>query len=291
VGARLTATEDLLQLADLLRARDDAVRPAEVLRPSEWAERYRHLTSGPYAGSRWDNTISPYLVDVMDAAQEALETHRDLAVMKMAQGGVTEALGVNVVAWLIDNFGGPILYLTSVHDTAVELVRDRWDGVLSTCEPLKRKRAEGPAYAARDKALVKRFTDAKLVLGGSHAMSRFISQPYAVVVFDELDACQDEQSDGSDPIELVRRRMAAFREARDVLLIAFAHPSERERGIAKIYYEQSDQRRAHLRCAGSTCASPRARARRRSRPSAIRPATALPRPAAARCSARPTACA
>jgi phage terminase large subunit GpA-like protein len=187
----------------------------------------------------------------MDAVQEALATRRDLLVMKQAQGGVTDALGINVVAWLLVHHPGPILYLTNVDKTAEELVHDRWDSVIAQWEPLRKKNLAEQApgrKGAKDRLLVKRFTDAKLVLGGSRALSQFLSNPYAVVVFDELDSCQDEMGDGSDPIELVRRRMAAFAEARDVVMIAFAHPSERDRGAAKIYYEHSDQRRGHVVC-------------------------------------------
>lgn len=236
--------------ADLFASAAEVLRPVQIVKPSVWVDGFRPVTFGPYAGTLWDNTISPYLIDVMDAAAEALATRRDLLVMKMAQGGVTDALGINVVAWLLVHHPGPILYLTNVDKTAEELVHDRWDSLLRTWEPLKKRHLSAqPGWAkAKDRLLVKRFVDAKLALGGSRALSQFLSNPYAVVVFDELDSCQDEMGDGSDPIELVRRRMAAFAEARDVLMIAFAHPSERDRGAAKIYYEESDQRRGHVVC-------------------------------------------
>jgi phage terminase large subunit GpA-like protein len=244
-GSVTQTTEDLLRLADIIGAAQDVLRPVEVLSPAEWAERYREVVGGPFPGP-WDNTNGPHLVDVMNAVQEALHAGRDLVVMKGAQEGVTEALGVNAVAWLLHYYGGPILYLTSKDDTAKKLSRDRWDNVLETCEPLKAKHLAGKAKG--ELILAKRFTDGQLNLCGSRSMNNYLSNPYAVVVFDELDACQDEMPDGSDPIALIRQRLTAMAEGRDVLMIAFAHPTTKERGAARLYYEESDQRRGHVLC-------------------------------------------
>lgn len=246
-------TEDLLRLAEIIGVAQDVVRPVEVLSPAEWAERYRVVVGGPFPGA-WDNTNGPHLVDVMNAVQEALRTGRDLVVMKGAQEGVTEALGVNAVAWLLHYYGGPILYLTAKDDVAKKLSRDRWDHVLDTCEPLKAKHLAGKARG--ELILAKRFTDGQLNLAGSQSMLNYISNPYAVIVFDEIDSIQEEQADGSDPIKNIRQRLTAMAEGRDVVMIAFAHPTTKERGAARLYYHESDQRRAHVECprCGRWCA-------------------------------------
>lgn len=240
----------MLRLDDILDAASEVVRPAEMLDPSVWAERYRDVESGPFRG-RWDNANGPHLVGIMDAVREAIETDRHLVIMKGAQEGVTEAVGVNAVAWLLASLGGPILYLTSKKEVAEELVKDRWTYVLETCEPLKRKHVGGTGAAVKgkagDKVLVKRFTDGKLQLTGSRSSLNFLSSPYAVVIFDELDACRREL-DGEDPIEKVLRRLDAYAEGRQVLLVAFAHPTTKDFGAAELYYNKSDQRRAHVEC-------------------------------------------
>lgn len=238
-------TAELLRLADLHAAAADVLRPEDVLSPSEWAERYREVAAGPFRGT-WDNANGPHLVALMDAVREALLTGRDLVVMKGAQEGVTEALGLNAVAWLLHYYGGPILYLTAKDDTAKKLSRQRWEPTLKTCEPLRKKHLAGKVRG--EMILSKRFTDGSLDMCGSKSMNNFISNPYAIVIFDELDASQALMPDGSCPVATIRERLTAFAEGRDVLLIAFAHPTTKDRGAARLYYDESDQRRAHVRC-------------------------------------------
>jgi phage terminase large subunit GpA-like protein len=234
-----------IAVEDLLEAARGVLRPLEVISPAEFAQRHRFVVGGPFAG-KWDNANGPYLVDIMNAVQEALETGKHLVCIKGAQQGVTDALGVNAVAWLLTYFGGPILYLTSKDDTASKLVRDRWDNVLESCEPLAKKHLAGKIHG--ELILQKRFTDASLRLAGSRSLLNFLSDPYAVVVFDELDSCQDRMADGSDPIAIIAERLTAMAEGRPVLIIAFAHPTTKARGAAKLYYQESDQRRAHVEC-------------------------------------------
>lgn len=236
----------MIQIADLLGAALDTVRPLEVISPSEWAERHRVVAGGPFAG-KWDNTNGPYLVGIMDAVQEALERNlQGVVCMKSNQGAGTDALGVNCVAWLLHYFPGPVLYLTNKDDSAREVVRDRWDPLLQTCEPLKRKHLAGKAGG--ELALVKRFTDAKLVLSGSQSSKNYFTNPYRFVVLDEPDQMPDRLLDGSDPVEQLIHRLDAWAEGGSTLMIAFSHPTTKRRGSGKIYYGLSDQRRGHVEC-------------------------------------------
>lgn len=234
-----------LNLRDLLDASSDVLRPVEVVTPAEFAQKHRVVVGGPFAG-RWDNENGPYLVDVMNVVQEALAREKHVVCIKGAQQGVTDALGINVVMWLLAHFGGPILYLTAKDDAARKISRNRWGPVLKTCAPLRRKflskRLQGSLI------LEKRFTDGSLTLSGSQSGLNFISNPYGVIVFDELDSCQDEMPDGADPIATIVERLTALAEGRPVVMIAFAHPTTRARGAAKLYYTDSDQRRAHVAC-------------------------------------------
>lgn len=238
--------DPLLAVADLIATMGEVLRPLEVITPAEFAQKHRVVVGGPFAG-RWDNTTAPYLVDVMNAVQEAITEGKHLVCMKGAQEGVTEALGINAVMWLLTYYPGPVLYLTAKDGTAKKVSLNRWAPVLKTCALLREKHLSGKLHG--EQILEKRFADGgALTLAGSRSMNNFISNPYAVVVFDELDACQDRQPDGADPVATIMERLTAFAEGRPVLVIAFAHPTTKERGVGKIYYRESDQRRGHVRC-------------------------------------------
>lgn len=235
--------------AEVLKAVADAIRPLERLSPSAFAEKHRLLKpgAGPFSG-RWSNKEPyPYLAPVMDAVEEALvEGKRGVVNMKSTQGGGTDALGVNAMLWLLTHYPGPMLYLTSKEDVAKEFVRDRWDFAAANCEPLAKKRLAGKKNA--ELVLVKRFVDGKLVLTTSASILNFISNPYRVAAFDEIDNCADTMPDGSDPVLLLEKRMNAFAEAGATLMLAWAHPTVRERGAARLYFDRSDQRRGHVAC-------------------------------------------
>lgn len=237
-----------MSLAAFVGAVADAIRPPEPLSPSEFAERHRVLKpgAGPLSGP-WRNDVFPYLVDVMDAPAEALrEGKRGCVNMKSTQGGGTEGLGVNFTLWALVHSPGPILYLTSKDDVAKEFVRDRWDFASANCAPVARKALAGKANG--ELVQVKRFVDGKLVLTSSGSLLNLLSQPYLIVEVDEVDSIADAMPDGSDPIALIEGRMTAFREFRQTLIVAWAHPTTRERGAARLYFERSDQRRGHVEC-------------------------------------------
>lgn len=226
-------------------------RPLERLEPAAFAEKYRVLKKGQgWVDGPWKNKSAPYLVDVMNAVLECLlRGIRLLVLMKSAQGGGTEALGVNAILWWLAYLCGPILYITAKDELAAEIATDRWDGVegaLAKCAPVAAKHLAGKKN--HERVQIKRFTDAKLVFAGSQSVLNFQSNPYVLVVLDEVDSIARAMADGSDPVELAKQRVSAMAEGRPVLVIAFAHPSTPEGHVTKLYRTLSDQRRGHVRC-------------------------------------------
>lgn len=232
--------------ADILDSALDLVRPLELLSPSEFAEAHREVRFGPIPG-KWRNDSAPYLVGVMNAIQECVDRGLDGVVnMKSAQGGGTEGLGITGLCWLQTYYPGPYLYLTTTDKAAEQLSRDRWDSVLQTCEPLRKKHLRGKSHGEQVK--IKRFIDGKFKFSGAVSPNNYISDPYRGFIFDEIDNALDELPDGADPIATLMQRLTAFRVAGPTIGIAYAHPTERTRGAGLLYYTQSDQRRGHVEC-------------------------------------------
>lgn len=233
---------------EILKALADAIRPLERLSPSAFAERFREIKpgAGPFSGPWRNDRPFPYLVGIMDVVQEALEEGRQGCVlMKSTQGGGTDAWGVNATLWLLTYYPGPILYLTSKDDVAREFVRDRWDFASSHCEPVAKKALKGKRSG--ELVQVKRYLDGKLVLSSSRSVLNLLSQPYPFVEIDELDSAQEQTKEG-DLVALALKRTTAYKEAGPTLVLAWAHPTVRESGTARLYYERSDQRRGHVEC-------------------------------------------
>lgn len=236
---------------ELLRLEAAMWRPLERLSPSAFAERHRFLKKGAgWVDGPWRNKHAPYLRDVMDAVAECLRRGiRLLVLMKSAQGGGTDALGVNAVLWWLTYLGGSVLYITAKDELAEQVALDRWsgpEGAIAKCAPVAAKHLAGKRH--HEKIQIKRFTDAKLSFCGSQSVLNFQSNPYVLVELDEVDSIARAMTDGSDPVELANQRVSAMAEGRPVLVIAFAHPSSPEGHVTQLYRTLSDQRRGHVQC-------------------------------------------
>lgn len=227
------------------RAWLEIVRPPELLSPSEFAERYRYLKEGTTARpGKWSNDFFPYLVPIMDAIEEAIRTgRRGVVLMKSGQGGGSEAM-INALFWLKVNFAGPALYLISKDDIAKEFSHDRFDFINRTCAPVAELVLTG--RGSGETIHVKRYTNGKLSIVGGRSVLNLESQPYRIVFIDEYDSLMDEIPGKGDPLANAEIRTDAF--PGQTLIVAFAHPTTDDRGAGRLYYERSDQRRAHVTC-------------------------------------------
>jgi phage terminase large subunit GpA-like protein len=221
-----------------------ALRPPEEMLPSEFAARYRILREGTTERpGPWSNDIFPYLVGIMDAAVEAIRTGRYLVLMKSGQGGGSEAI-INVIAWLLVHYPGPMLYLISKEALAREFAYERFGPMIDSCAPLAAKNITGKGTGASIQ--IKRFVDGKLSILSGKSTLNLQTLAFRIVAIDEYDSLLDEIEGAGDPLALVQVRLDSY--SGPTLVIAFAHPSTRDRGAGKLYYEQSDQRRGFVAC-------------------------------------------
>ena len=222
-----------------------ALRPPEDMLPSEFAERYRYLKQGTTERpGLWSNDVFPYLVGIMDAGAEAIRTgKRGLVVMKSGQGGGSEAI-INLLMWLLYQYPGPMLYLISKDDLAREFSRERFSYINKTCEPIRRKVLTG--RGSGELIQVKRYVDAKLAILGGRSVLNMQSLPYRVVIVDEHDSLQEEIAGSGDLMKIIEIRVDAF--TGPTLIVSFAHPTIKDRGVGRLYEESSDQRRGHVVC-------------------------------------------
>ncbi len=177
----------------------------------------------------------------MNSVEEAIRTgRRGVVFMKGGQIGGTDCM-INAMLWLKEYFPGPQLFLTSTDEVAGEFGRERFAPIIRDMEPLFKK------YIAKKRGdiLTKRFIDGKIQLCGGQSVFRLQSTPYRVVVIDELDSLKQDLGNQGDPLKLAEVRMDSF--SGQTLMIAYAHPSTKERGAAKLFYELSDQRRGFVR--------------------------------------------
>ncbi len=215
------------QLDALIQTYLDTVTPLPLLTPSQWAETYRRLDpaeaeqSGP-----WKNDVFPALTAIMDSAEECmLRGLRGVVIMKSAQGGCSQAVK-NIWGWCETYYPGPAGYLISKDEMAKKFGRVRLDPMIRTCEPLRKKAflKHGSGTTMQEKV----FTDGYLSIFGGRSVLNLQSIPYRHMFIDEVDSLL-EALEGSDPIELARKRTNSY--VGETLIVAFGHPS-RSRGAS-----------------------------------------------------------
>jgi phage terminase large subunit GpA-like protein len=220
-----------------------ALRSMPFLSPAEFAAKHRKLHE-MYCSERpgpWDSSVFPYQDQMMNMVEEATRTgKRGVVYLKSGQGGGTD-LAINGQLWLKVYFPGPQLFMTSTEKVANEFGRERFGNIIPDMAPL----AATYLPNKRGDILTKRFADGKIQLAGGQSVFNLQSTPYRVVVIDELDSLVDNLGGQGDPLNLAEVRTDSF--SGPTLIIAYAHPTTRERGAGKLFYENSDQRRGFVK--------------------------------------------
>jgi phage terminase large subunit GpA-like protein len=91
-------------------------------KPSEWVEKNRVLSVGPFAGTKWKNATTPYLTDLMDAVYYPCV--REVYLCFAPQTGKSSFID-NCTGYEIDCDPGPELYVYPDEATSKENLRDR----------------------------------------------------------------------------------------------------------------------------------------------------------------------
>ena len=92
-----------------------ALQRPEELTVSEWAEKYRVLDESSNISGKWSNSITPYLVGIMDSINDP---HiREIYFCKSSQVGGTEAL-INILGYLIMEEPAPAMIVYPSDDLA-----------------------------------------------------------------------------------------------------------------------------------------------------------------------------
>lgn len=228
---------------DLYAVYADVLRPPPDLTPAQFALRHRMLHSeycvehpGP-----WTFDFFPLQEDVMNCVQEAITTGKE-GIVDM-KGGQIAGSDTNITAmcWLKVYYPGPQLFMTSTDKVAEEFGRQRFENIIRDMEPLRKRLLPGD----RGQMLTKRFVDGNITLCGGQSVFNLQSSPYRIVVIDEVDSLSESMGGDGDPVKLAKVRTRSFSGA--TLMIAYAHPTTKDKGAGKLFYTDSDQRRAHIK--------------------------------------------
>ena len=222
----------------------DGLRPEAQLTVSEWADRYRMLSSKASAEpGPWRTSRTPYLREPMDCLSSSSTVQR-VVMMFAAQTGKTEA-GSNWLGYCIHHAPGPLLAVQPTVEMAKRLSKQRLESMITDTPVLAERIAPSRSRDSGNTMFSKEFPGGMLLLTGSNSATGLRSTPCRYVFLDEVDAFPLDVDGEGDPVSLAEKRATTF--ARRKILLT-STPTIKDFSRIEAEYERSDQRRFYVPC-------------------------------------------
>ena len=178
------------------------LRPVERVPVSKWAEANRVLPDSNSIPGPWRNSVTPYLVEIMDAFSD--EMVEEIIFVKPTQVGGTSAME-NMLASAIAQDPAPAMCVYPSDDLAERTVESKLDPMIKSCKALAEK------YRVNDsKKLALKFADMTVWLTGANSPADLASTNIRFLFMDEVDKFPGASKKEADPVSLAKERTKTF---------------------------------------------------------------------------------
>ena len=185
------------------------LRPCERITVSEWADKYRFLSSIASAEpGKYRTDRTPYLRKIMDCLS-AFSPYQKIVVMKGAQVGLSEA-ACNFIGYCMHINPSPTLFVQPTDMMITRLSRTRIDPLITSCPELLERVAPPKSRDGNNTVNMKTFPGGVLVLTGANSGSGLRSMPARNIILDEVDAYPQDVDEEGSPIDLAIARTRTF---------------------------------------------------------------------------------
>lgn len=182
--------------------------PPPTLKISQWADRYRVLSSESSAeAGKWNTARSEYQREIMDCIIKS--DIEDVVVMSSAQVGKTEIL-LNVIAYFIDYDPSPMILIQPTDLLAQSFSKDRLSPMIRDTPKLKNKIADAKSRDGENTILHKKFVGGHITMIGANTPTNLASRPIRIVLCDEVDRYPASAGKEGDVIKLAEKRTNNF---------------------------------------------------------------------------------
>lgn len=193
---------------NLFKAIAKVLAPPPRLKVSDWADRYRRLSSESSAEpGQWNTSRAEYQRGIMDALNDP-STER-VVLMTSAQVGKTEIL-LNAIGYYMDYDPSPIMVLQPTLDMAKTFSKDRLAPMLRDSPALKDKVGDPRSRDSDNTVLHKKFTGGHVTIVGANSPSSLASRPVRILLADEVDRYPPSAGEEGDPLSLAIKRTTTF---------------------------------------------------------------------------------
>ena len=235
------------QLPDFGKRFRRGARPRDLLTVSQWADRYRWLSSGTNAPGPWRTSLTPYLRDIMDDLSEHSPVAR-VVVKKGSGTGGTEGIIYNWIGYVMHHLGNKdMLCVVSTIDMRDRSFNPRLGKMLRETPVLNDILVRSMASrSARGSASILEYSPlARLIKAGANSADSLSSDHIPYVMLDEVDRYPWDVGGEGDPITLIANRTRNFTRAKMLLV---STPTNEHQSRIDLEYEASDGRRLYVPC-------------------------------------------
>lgn len=222
----------------------DGLRPPPRLKPTEWADTHRYLSSKASSmPGRWSTARTPYLAEIMDCFDNYSPV-QEVVFMKGAQIGATEVL-YNIMGYFIDIAPGPIMSIMPTESTSKNNVKQRFNPMIDASPTLTKKIAKNKTRDSSNTLSHKDFPGGAIIFAGANSAASLRSLPIRVLLMDEIDGYPSDLDGEGSPVELAKVRTSTFGNKK----IAYVStPTDEDTSMVAEYFADSDQRYYNVPC-------------------------------------------
>ncbi|MGF0006550.1 terminase gpA endonuclease subunit [Eubacteriales bacterium SGI.150] len=178
------------------------LRPVERVPVSKWAEANRVLPDSHSIPGPWRNSVTPYLVEIMDAFSD--EMVEEIIFVKPTQVGGTSAME-NMLGSVIAQDPAPAMCVYPSDDLAERTVESKLDPMIKSCKVLAAKYRDNDS-----KKLALKFADMTVWLTGANSPADLASTNIRYLFMDEVDKFPGASKKEADPVSLAKERTKTF---------------------------------------------------------------------------------
>lgn len=210
----------------------------EQLTVSQWAAKYRKLDESSSLPGTWNNSITPYLVEIMDCFNDPYIHF--INFVKSTQVGGTEAL-INATGWIITKNPSPTMIVYPTDDLAKSISNDR-------LKPVYRKTPEIAErfYKTNSSETNLRFRNMNIYLRSGGSPGKLSSFSIKYLFFDEIDKMAGATKKEASPYNLAVERTKNYKFSKKIYTCST--PTYRENYVWKLHERADEQRYYYVPC-------------------------------------------
>lgn len=185
-----------------------AIKPAEKMNLSEWANSYLKLPATSAEPGQYKTARTPYVEEIMDSFTSA-DVHK-IVVKSAAQVGKTSIL-MSIVGYYAHLDPANIMIILPTLEQAQDFSKDRLERMIQDTKVLTPLFYDlGKTRTANQTILSKFFRGGRLVLQGANSPAGLASRPIRILLCDETDRFPISAGSEGDPISLAEKRQTTY---------------------------------------------------------------------------------